>query len=448
MLPTNYQSSGNIEDCPYTIIYKVTTLNHKSYKFRIYPTKEQEKHLAQAFGSKRFIFNHFLSLNNQRYQNKEGFLNAFGCNYQITKMKKTEEYNWLKEIDSILLQNASTDLETAFKNFFNSIKKKSKQTSKKPKFKRKDNYQSFRTTCKLNDKGLKIPKLKSFIQIVQHQEVQGTIKSVTISKCPSGKYFASILTEQDIVPKGFTGNEVGIDLGIKDLIITSDGIKFVHPDKLVEKINLLLKRQQKILARKVRGSNNYEKQRIKVARLHERITNIKRNYYHEISNYLVTNYDVIYMEDLNVSGMIKNRKLSRAIHSASWSTLSNMIQYKCNWNHRTFHKINRWFPSSKTCSCCGHKMDSMNLSIREWQCPNCNTVHDRDLNAAINIKQEGQKDLYNQIIPMQQGNWDSRIPIVLQKLITKIERSIVDAIVSRRSEQALTHNTLTQLTQT
>jgi putative transposase len=413
-------------------------LNHKSYKFRIYPTEEQEDYLARAFGTKRFIYNHFLWLNNQRYQNKEGFLNAFGCNYQITDMKKTDEFGWLKEIDDWVLKNTTNDLGIAFKNFFNSIKKKTKQTSKKPIFKKKDNYQSFRTTCKLSDKGLKIPKLKSLIKVVQHQEVQGIIKSVTISKCPSGKYFAAILTEQDIIPKGYTGNEVGLDLGIKDLIITSDGVKFVHPDKITQKTNELLKQQQKILARKTKGSNNYELQRIKVAKLYKVTTNIKRNYYHEISNYLITNYDAIYMEDLNVFGMIKNRKLSRAIHSASWSTLATMIQYKCEWNHRTFHKINRWFPSSKTCSCCGHKLDSMILNVREWQCPVCETIHDRDLNAAVNIKQEGQRDLYDQIIPKQQGNWTSiDVPLVLQKLTNKIERSIVDTIVGQGSEQVI-----------
>nr|QMP83500.1 MAG: putative transposase [Caudoviricetes sp.] len=413
-------------------------MNHKSYKFRIYPTKEQEEYLVQAFGAKRFIYNHFLWLNNQRYQNKEEFLNAFGCNYQITDMKKTDEFGWLKEIDDWVLKNATNDLGMAFKNFFNSIKKKTKQNSKKPIFKKKDNYQSFRTYCKLSDKGLKIPKLKSFVKIVQHQEVAGTIKSVTISKCPSGKYFASILTEQDIVPKGYTGNEVGIDLGIKDLIITSDGVKFVHPDKITQKANELLKQQQKILARKTKGSNNYELQRIKVAKLHEAIVNIKRDYYHNISNYLVANYDAIYMEDLNVSGMLKNRKLSRAIHGASWSTLATMIQYKCDWHHRTFHKINRWFPSSKICSHCEHKMESMDLSVREWQCPNCNTIHDRDHNAAVNIKNQGQLDLYDQIIPKQQGNWTSiYVPLVLQKLTNKIERSVIDITVGRGSEQAV-----------
>lgn len=413
-------------------------MNHKSYKFRIYPTKDQEQYLAQCFGAKRFIYNHFLWLNNQRYQNKEEYLNAFGCNYQITQMKKTDEYSWMKEIDDWVLKNATNDLGIAFKNFFNSIKKKSKQTSKKPTFKKKDNYQSFRTTCKLTEKGLKIPRLKSLIKIVHHQEVKGKIKSVTISKCPSGKYFASILTEQDIIPKEHTGKEVGIDLGIKDLIITSDGVKFVHPDKLIEKTNRLLKQQQKILSRKTKDSNNYEKQRIRVTKLYETITNVKKNYYHEISNYLVSNYDAVYMESLNVKGMINNRKLSRAIHSASWSLLSSMIEYKCNWNQRTFHKINRWFPSSKTCSCCEYKVDFLDLSIRKWKCPNCNSIHDRDLNAAINIRNQGQLDLYEKVIPVQQGNWASiDVPLVLQKLTDKIEKSIGDSIVGQGSEQLL-----------
>ena len=398
-------------------------MTHKSYKFRIYPTKDQELYLAKCFGAKRFIYNHFLYLNNQRRQNKEPFLNAFGCNYFITDMKKTDEYSWMNEVDDWVFKNSTNDLGQAFKQFFNSLKGNRKKSVEKPKFKKKDNRQSFRTYCKLSNKGLKIPKLKSLIKIIQHQEVVGTIKSVTISKCPSGKYFASILTEQDIVPKEHTGKEVGLDLGIKDIIITSDGIKFVHPDKITEKTNRLLKQQQTILARKTQGSLNYEKQRIKVAKLYEAIVNTKKHYYHEISNYLVSNYDAIYMEDLNVSGMIKNRKLSRSIHSASWSSLANMIQYKCDWNHRTFHKINRWFPSSKTCSCCGHKMDSIDLSTREWTCPNCNSIHDRDINAAVNIKNKGQLDFYNQLLPHETGGMGS-IPMSSQKYCNKNESSI------------------------
>ncbi len=395
----------------------------KAYKFRIYPTLEQEQYFARCFGAKRFIYNHFLWENKNRFENKEKHLNAFGCSYIITNMKKQEEYSWLKEIDSWVLLNASSDLDRSYKNFFGSFKKKSKIKAKYPRFKKKSNSQSFRTTCKLTEAGLKIPKLISYIKIVQHQEITSKIKTVTISKCPSGKYFASILVEQDIIPKRFTGKEVGLDLGIRDLIITSDGIKFPHPDKIIQKTNELLKNQQRILSRKKPGSNNYEKQRIKVAKLYERITNMKRNYYHEISNYLVTNYDAIYMENLNVSGMLKSKNMARSIHSASWSTLAYMIQYKCDWNHRTFHKISRWFPSSKTCSCCGHKLEKLGRGIKHWTCPECNTSHDRDINAATNIRNQGQKDLYDLIIPTQLGNWDTTVPAVLQKLIDKIERS-------------------------
>jgi len=396
---------------------------YKSYKFRIYPTPEQEQYFTQCFGAKRFIYNHFLWENKTRFQNKEKHLSSFDCTYIITDMKKQEEYSWMKNIDSWVLLNAINDLGQAYKNFFDAIKKKNKSKVKPPKFKKKRDKQSFRTKCKLTELGLKIPRLNSLIKIVQHQEITGKIKTVTISKSPSGKYFASILVEEDIIPKGFTGKEVGLDLGIRDLIITSDGVKFPHPDKIIQKTNELLKQQQRILARKIPRSKNFEKRRIKLDKLYEKITNMKRNYYHEISNYLVTNYDAIYMEDLNVSGMLKSRSISRSIHSASWSILMNMIQYKCTWNHRTFHKISRWFPSSKTCSCCGHKLEKLGRGVEQWTCPECNTFHDRDINAAINIRNQGQTDLYDQIIPKQQGNWDQEIPAVLQKLIDKIERS-------------------------
>ena len=417
---------------------------YKSYKFRLYPTPEQEYYLAQAFGAKRFIFNHFLWVNNQRFANKEKHLNAFGCNYVITDMKKQDEYSWLRDMDSIILQNSTADLHQAYTNFFNSIKGKRKgKKVEKPKFKKKSNRQSFRTNCKLDQEQglLKIPKLKSWIKIVNHQEILGTVKTVTISRCPSGKYFASILTEQDIVPKGLTGKEVGIDLGIKDLLITSDGHKCPNLKILAEKTNRLLKQQQKILARKTKGSNNYEQQRIKAAKKYEKITNIKHNVFHNVSNWLVTEYDAIYMEDLNVSGMIKNKKLSRAIHESSWSSLASMIEYKCNWYGKTFYKIDGWYPSSKTCSSCGHKMESMKLDIRGWDCPSCGTNHDRDINAAVNVKYKGQEDLYGLKIPTQHGNWDqnsaaTKVPLVLQKLINKIERSLGVSSVNQGSEQA------------
>ena len=411
---------------------------HKSYKFRLYPTSEQELYLNQAFGAKRFIFNHFLWTNNQKFANKEKHLNAFGCNYIITDMKKQEGYAWLTEMDSVILQNSTADLHQAYTNFFTSIKGKRKgKKVEKPKFKKKSNRQSFRTNCKLDQEQslIKIPKLNSWIKITNHQDILGVIKTVTVSRCPSGKYFASILTEQDIVPKGLTGKEIGIDLGVRDLLITSDGCKCPNLKILTEKTNRLLKQQQKILARKTKGSNNFDKQRIKVAKKYEKITNIKKDTFHNISNWLVTEHDAIYMEDLNIAGMLKNKKGSRSIHESSWNMLVSMIEYKCNWYGKTFYQIDRWYPSTKTCSSCDHKLDAIGRNIEYWTCPNCNKHHDRDINAAINVKRIGQLDLYG-TIPMQQGNWDLKVPLVLQKLVNKIERSLDVSSVNQRSKQA------------
>lgn len=205
--------------------------------------------------------------------------------------------------------------------------------------------------------------------------------------------------------------------------MTSDGHKISNPKQQIAKATQLLKRKQKQLARKSKGSNNYEQTRIQLAKLHERIKGIKTNYYHNLSYWLVSEYDTIYMEDLNVSGMLKNRKLSRAIHEASWSRLATMIEYKCAWYGKTFYRINRWSPSSKTCSCCGYKQETMPLNVREWQCPVCNTEHHRDLNAAQNILRTGQVDLYGHQLSSQATGEQVAIPTALMKHISKIERS-------------------------
>ena len=221
-----------------------------------------------------------------------------------------------------------------------------------------------------------------------------------------------------------TGNEVGIDLGLTDLIITSDGYKFKRISKRLEKTNLSLKRSQRKLARKTIGSKNYEKKKIECAKKYAKITRIRNDYYHNVSNYLVSNYDAIYTEDLNVNGMMKNRKLARVIQEASWSTLVGMIAYKANWSGKTFHKIDRFVPSSKTCSHCGHKIEKLSLDVREWDCPQCHTHHDRDINAAINIKNFGQQDCYDTIISSD-GTSDVgvKIPMRLMKFVVKNESS-------------------------
>jgi putative transposase len=261
------------------------------------------------------------------------------------------------------------------------------------------------------------------------------VKSVTISKASSGKYFASILVEEDQKLLDMTGLEVGIDLGLKDLIILDDGTKFKHPDEIqgIVKAKRNLKKQQRKLARKTKGSKSYEVQRIEVAKAYERITNIRKDYYHNLSRWLVNSFDAIYLENLNVKGMMKNHCLARKIQDASWSTLVGMISYKAGWAGKTFHQIGRFVPSSKTCSCCGYKKQDLTLGDRFWDCPGCGSSLDRDVNAAQNIKNFGQLDCYGQVLPSvattEEGREDaqsaSSIPMGLQKFADKIERSDV-----------------------
>lgn len=399
----------------------------KAFKCRIYPTEAQKTQLAQFFGAKRWVYNHYLAEQKRRFLGKEKHLSNFDINKLITQKKKEIETQWLRDIDDWCLKNASEDLSNAYDAFFKSIT--GKRRGKKmelPRFKKRSSHQSYRTRgIKITDEGLKLPKIKTHININLHRLIAGTIKSATISKTPSGKYFVSILCESDVELMPIAGREVGIDMGLKDLAILSNGIKFVHPEQQLAKTKQLLKKQQKKLSRKVKGSKNYESTRIQLAKKHEQVTNIRKNYYHNISSYLVSNYDTIYVEDLNVAGMIKNRKLSRKIQESAWSTLSSMIEYKCSWYGKTYYRINRWTPTSKTCSCCGHKQESMGLDIRFWTCPSCGTEHDRDINAAVNIKNTGQKDLYNQVIPDATTGMGSKhaIPKALEKMADKIERS-------------------------
>jgi putative transposase len=412
----------------------------KAFKFRIYPNESQRTQLAQFFGAKRWVYNYFLALQKQRFMNKEKHLSNFDMNYLITDLKKQSDTVWLNDVDSIALQNATEDLKVAYQNFFDSIKGKRRgKKMESPKFKKRSNQQSYRTRgIKISEEGMKLPKIKTYININLHRPINGTIKSATISRTPSGKYFASILCETNVELMSMTGREVGIDMGLVDLAILSNGIKFQHPEQQLAKTKQLLKKQQKKLSRKTRGSKNYETTRIQVAKKYEQITNIRNNYYHNISHYLVSTYDAIYVEDLNVAGMMRNRCLSRKIAESAWSTLSSMIEYKCSWYGKTYYRINRWTPSSKTCSSCGHKLESLNLGVRNWTCPSCGEIHDRDINAAMNIKNTGQRDLYNQTISDATADMDisNDIPMALQKMTDKIERTGICLPVSHGSEQA------------
>ena len=408
----------------------------KAFKYRIYPTIEQQMQLAKIFGCKRVIYNHYLSEQQTRFKNKEKHLSNFDINKDITRLKK--EKDWLKEADSIALQMAAEDLSVAYENFFNSIKGKRKGPKvETPRFKSKYTRQSYRTRgVKIGVNELILPKIKSIIAVI-HRAIppNSKIKSTTISKNTDGRYYASVLVEVEESLQPMTGKEVGCDVGLKDLLITSDGVKFARPNNLkyIAKTKQLLKIKQKQFARTNKSSKNHEKARLQVAKVYSKITRQRNDYYHNVSKFLVNNYDAIYVEDLSPKNMLQNRKLSRAIHEVAWSTLTNMIAYKSNWAGKTYHRIDKFYPSSKTCSSCGHKLEQLNLSTRDWQCPICDEVHNRDHNAAKNILYRGQIDCYG---TSQAIGEVGEIPVALQKMASKIERSDVKISVSHGSEQA------------
>ena len=412
-------------------------------KYRIYPTAEQQILMAKTFGCKRLIYNKYKAENERRYLAGEPHLNAFAINKLITPLKKELEFQFLCEVDVNALQNASADLGTAYDNMFKSRsgKRKGKRVEE-PKFKSKHGRQSYRTPGRgtaVLDNAIKLPKLKKVKAVIHRPIPDGAVvKSITVSRNPDGRYYASVSIETEVPTQDYKNREVGFDLGLKDLMITSSGLRFLKPDALLyhAKTKQLLKRKQKQFARTTKGSKNHEKLRVQVARLYSKITRQRNEYYHILSKYLVATNDVIYLEDLAVSNLLKNRKLSRAIHEIAWSTLSAMIKYKAGWAGVLVKEVGRFFPSSKTCSCCGHKLESLDLATREWECPSCGEVHDRDLNAATNILHEGQRLTYGTKLSSHATGDMGVIPEALLKMTTKIERSTNTSVVSHGSKQA------------
>lgn len=355
-----------------------------AYKYRLYPNKEQQEIFAKTFGCVRFIYNRMLSDKIKYYEETKQKLNNTPAQYK-------KEFEWLKEVDSLALANAQMNLQTAYNNFFRSPK------NGFPKFKsKKKNRNSYTTnnqkgTVRFIDGKLRLPKV-GLVKIRQHRKIKesGVIKSATISQTPSGKYYVSILVEQEnekYLSK--TNKNVGIDLGIKDFAITSDNQKISNPKYLAKSEKKIVKLQRQ-LSRKSKGSNNRNKARIKLARAWEKITNQRTDFLQELSTELIRNYDVICLEDLNVSGMVKNHNLAKAISDCSWSEFVRMLQYKAEWYGRIISKIDRFYPSSQTCNCCGCVNPiTKDLSVREWTCPKCGVTHDRDVNAAKNILKQG-----------------------------------------------------------
>ena len=359
----------------------------KAYKYRIYPNKQQEEMLLKHFGCSRFVYNKFLFDRQEQYRLTGKSDNYYKQAKLLTELKKDENFKWLKEVNSQTLQQSLRHLETAYTNFF-------RGRSGLPKFKKKSNRNSFTVPqfIVFENSRVYIPKCKEGIKVKEHRPLQGIILFATFSKTPTNKYYVSITVKQDYNSKQPANKGVGIDLGIKDLVITSNGQKFQN-NKFTEKYAKKLRKAQQHLARKVKGSNRYENQRLKVALIYEKIANCRSDVLHKITHKLVMENDAVYMENLNISGMLKNDKLSRAISDCSWFEFSRQLQYKGEWDDTYIHEINRFYPSSKTCHSCGYTVDKMPLNIRKWTCPNCKIEHDRDVNAAINILLEGKREI-------------------------------------------------------
>ena len=358
----------------------------KAYKFRIYPDNEQQTKLNQTFGCVRVLWNHLVA-NFNSYGTEE-----FKEKYSEKEIKSNPDLFFLKDVSAASLQQKRMDFNETKSQFFNPQRK---VKLGRMKFKKKTNKQSYR----LPNQKFKLDQEKALIQlekigkvkIILDRKINGDLRSVTVSKTPTGKFFVSILvkTNANLLPS--QGRMVGIDVGLNDLFITSDGDVVNNPRWFRENQSKLA-RAQKHLSRKKKGSNRYEKQRIKVAKVHEDIANQRSYFIHNMTTSLVRSYDVIVTEDLNIAGM-KKSNLGKSISDASWSEFVRQLEYKSSWYGRTFVKIDRFYPSSQICSSCGHKDGKKALDIREWTCSNCGAEHDRDLNAATNVLLKGYSDL-------------------------------------------------------
>ena len=358
---------------------------NKGVKFRIYSNKEQQNLINQTLGCCRLVYNIGLDMRNKAFENGEkvGYTQTSAM---LTELKRNDEFSFLRNADAVALQQSLRDLDRGFVNFF-------QKRARHPRFKSKhNNHQSYRTmnqnnNIRIKGKYIKLPKL-GYVKVRQSMDV-GKINNATVIRMPSGKYFAILNVDFEPELKPNNGGSIGLDVGIKEFYSDSNS-NIVSNPKFLEKSSRKLRREQRKLSRKQKGSNNRNKQRVRVAKVHEKITNQRNDFLQKISTMLISENQVICIEDLKIKNMVRNHKLAKCISSVSWGKFFNMLEYKASWYGNKLVKVPTMYPSSQTCSCCGYKNPLVkNLAVRKWKCPNCHAKHDRDTNASINILNKG-----------------------------------------------------------